>query len=375
MNSFSFHILCTSLGRESLGRLINSFVNQLNESVDSIEPNESNNESDLFFQAFDWYSEDIINEETNYPEYKVFIFGILDSGLPISIRVDDFYPFFFIEVPTNWDKTCIYDVKNAFNNRSIKSFEFLTRHRYYGFENNKLRKFIKLSFYSNRALRYTRNQIESGKISHNGQSFIKDVYESNIDPILRLTHIRDLLTAGWIRIPKNKYSFDQENDFVTTSWTSLSNIQEKNNELANFRILYFDIEACSEDGSFPDATRLNDKVTQICCIIKDSKNNSSLNDKTLHINNNQSIEPLSEKYLFNLGTIDSIEDTTVIQCKSEKKLLLEYSQFIRDTNPDIIVGYNIFGFDNGFLFERAKVLNITDKFKEIKEKKLDNKQS
>ena len=109
----------------------NTFVNQLIESVDSIEPNESNNESDLFFQAFDWYSEDIINEETNYPEYKVFIFGILDSGLPISIRVDDFYPFFFIEVPTNWDKTCIYDVKNAFNNRSIKSFEFSTASKAY----------------------------------------------------------------------------------------------------------------------------------------------------------------------------------------------------------------------------------------------------
>jgi hypothetical protein len=32
MNNFSFHILCTSLGRESLGRLIDSFVNQLNEN-------------------------------------------------------------------------------------------------------------------------------------------------------------------------------------------------------------------------------------------------------------------------------------------------------------------------------------------------------
>ena len=32
MNNFSFHILCTSLGRESLSRLIDSFVNQLNEN-------------------------------------------------------------------------------------------------------------------------------------------------------------------------------------------------------------------------------------------------------------------------------------------------------------------------------------------------------
>jgi hypothetical protein len=32
MSNFSFHIICTSLGRESLGRLINSFIGQLNEN-------------------------------------------------------------------------------------------------------------------------------------------------------------------------------------------------------------------------------------------------------------------------------------------------------------------------------------------------------
>lgn len=32
MNNFSFNIVCTSLGRQSLSRLIDSFINQLNES-------------------------------------------------------------------------------------------------------------------------------------------------------------------------------------------------------------------------------------------------------------------------------------------------------------------------------------------------------
>lgn len=32
MNNFSFHIVCTSLGRTSLGRLIDSFINQLTEN-------------------------------------------------------------------------------------------------------------------------------------------------------------------------------------------------------------------------------------------------------------------------------------------------------------------------------------------------------
>jgi hypothetical protein len=54
---------------------------------------------------------------------------------------------------------------------------------------------------------------------------------------------------------------------------------EFQNKIANFRILYFDIEACSEDGSFPNALKENDRVTQICCIVSDfvDKKISSIN--------------------------------------------------------------------------------------------------
>jgi len=86
-----------------------------------------------------------------------------------------------------------------------------------------------------------------------------------------------------------------------------------------------------------------------------------------------------------LGTCDSVEDTIVMQYASEKKMLCAYKNFINDTDPDVIVGYNIFGFDNGFLFERAKVLEIEDLFNyqskliskrtEIEKKVLNNQQS
>jgi DNA polymerase elongation subunit (family B) len=130
--------------------------------------------------------------------------------------------------------------------------------------------------------------------------------------------------------------------------------------------LYFDIEACSEDGSFPNALKKNDRVTQICCIFKDTVSGNV------------------KKFLFNLGTIDPIENTTTLQYPSEKKLLLGYSEFINDIDPDVIVGYNIFGFDNGYLFERAKVLGIEESFNyqskihhftEIVKKVLNNQQS
>jgi DNA polymerase elongation subunit (family B) len=318
-------------------------------------------ENELVFQTLDWYCNDIENDETSLLEYKIFVFGVDVSGNPITLRIDNFHPFFFIEVPTNWDHTCIYSVREALKYKGIQNIEYLERKRYYGFENNKIRKFLKLSFWSSKGLRSLRYKIENESFSISGKSYSFDLYESNIDPVLRLTHIRDILTAGWIKVKK----FVESDEFYTCDWKSLQDYPENVNKMCNVRILYFDIEACSEDGSFPNALKKNDRVTQICCILSDSGKVS--------------------KYLFNLGTCDSIEDTVVIQAKSEKKLLLEYSQFIRDTDPDIIVGYNIFGFDNGYLFERAKVLNIEsefnlqsklrDHFTKIEKKVLNNQQS
>jgi DNA polymerase elongation subunit (family B) len=232
---------------------------------------------ELRFQALDWYSEDLVNDDTGYSEYKIFIFGINESGIPINLRIDNFYPFFFIEVPTTWDQTCIYSIKEAINNKCIKSYDFLQRKKYYGFENNKIRKFIKLTFYSSQGMKSVKYAIEKKKYVISGKEYSFQLYESHIDPILRFTHLRDILTAGWIR--SNKFLFNES--YYTADWKSIEGIPEKNNDIADFRLLYFDIEACSEDGSFPDPKKPNDKVTQICCIIKDSRETT--------------------KYLFNLG--------------------------------------------------------------------------
>jgi DNA polymerase delta subunit 1 len=302
---------------------------------------ETSESGDLIFQSLDWYCNDVLNDSTDFLEYTVYVFGTNIDGKPITLRLKDFYPFFFIEVPISWDQTCVYSMREIFG-KSVKSIEFLKMKKYYGFENNKLRSFLKLSFWNHKSFRSLRYRIQNNAFQISGKEYRFPLYESNIDPILRLTHMRDILTAGWIIVKEGKYKYNESE--YECSWRSISNYSDAGHRISNFRVLYFDIEACSEDGSFPNAMKPNDRVTQICCITKDTV--------TLE----------TKKYLFNLDTIDSIEDTVVIQCKTERELLKKYSKFIIDSNPDIIVGYNIFGFDNGFLFERAKVLDIEDHF-------------
>ena len=318
-------------------------------------------DTDLVFQTLDWYNTDLVNESTDFLEYKIFVFGVNNHNLPVTLQINGYYPFFFIEIPSYWDSTCIYKIREQF--RGLQDIKFLERQRYYGFENNRIRKFLKLNFYTLKSMRSFKYRLEKRETIIEGKPYLFPIYESNIDPILRFMHLRDILSASWIKISQGSYTFDTH---YHCHWKNVTDFPEYTNKISDIRVLYFDIEACSEDGSFPNGLKRNDRVTQICCILKDS------------------ITQVTTKFLFNLGTIDPIEGTTVLQYPSEKKLLISYAQFINETDPDIIVGYNIFGFDNGYLFERAKVLGIEDSFNyqsridyftSIEKKILNNQQS
>ena len=55
---------------------------------------------------------------------------------------------------------------------------------------------------------------------------------------------------------------------------------------------------------------------------------------------------------------DSLDEfnITVDECDSESDLLLKWVERINEKNPDMITGYNIFGFDFKYIDERVKEL-------------------
>ena len=73
-----------------------------------------------------------------------------------------------------------------------------------------------------------------------------------------------------------------------------------------------------------------------------------------------------------LGTCDpvsEIENSEIESYSTEKKLLLAWKNLIEKENPDIIIGYNIFGFDYEFMFRRAEENNCVDEFLQLSRNK------
>ena len=66
------------------------------------------------------------------------------------------------------------------------------------------------------------------------------------------------------------------------------------------------------------------------------------------------------KHIVTLNTCNPIEGAIVVPCETEQQVLIEWSKFVRELDPDLVTGYNIFGFDFKFIYDRAFELDIID---------------
>ena len=64
-----------------------------------------------------------------------------------------------------------------------------------------------------------------------------------------------------------------------------------------------------------------------------------------------------------------IENSVVETYNTEREVLLAWQQLVQRENPDIIIGYNIFGFDYNFMFKRAEENNCLEEFLKLSRNK------
>lgn len=68
------------------------------------------------------------------------------------------------------------------------------------------------------------------------------------------------------------------------------------------------------------------------------------------------------KNIITLNSCDKIDGCDVEYYDTEKEVLIKWKELMNNLNSDIITGYNIFGFDMEYIWQRATELNIMDNF-------------
>lgn len=326
-------------------------------------------QDDLIFNILDYYEIDeknIDNEENvdgkendNLKKYIIKIFGRTREGKSVYLKVYDYPPHFYILLPNEWNtnlksntnrlinilkneisKIKHYDLDKLINN------DIVDRKKFYGFHANDTFKFLRLIFNNKRSM-YDVAKILDDKILFDNKLIKLDLYESNIEPLLGFLHTKDIVSCGWIKIPKDKLmDIDKESYCNINKAVLWNNIESLNiTDLAPFYICSFDIECTSGDGTFPQANRKEDKIIQIGLVFS-----------------NYGSSKIIKKIMISLDTCDNIEDTIVITCKTEIELLLKFQEIIVKEDPDILTGYNIFAFDESYIMNRAAYLKLPNIF-------------
>ena len=317
------------------------------------------------FQCVSWTARDKLpndsdsdgsEEDNSDAQYTISIYGRTDKGESVCVHTE-FDPFFFVEIPKDWDNKRLTQLQTAIRKSlgrmsdSLKNVNIVERKKFYGFTNFEKFKFARLMFKTHQAYKRASYILKKPIKLQYGGTMSFQMYEANVDPMLRFAHIQNIQMAGWVSLEPNTYeTILNQTQYVNIemkvkSWRNVCH--NPNPKIAPLIQASFDIETYSHDGGFPDPKDEGCPVIQIATTLQYAGEN----------------EPY-KKILLSLDTCDKIDCAEVRCYKTEKDLLNAWGELVRKEDVDILIGYNIWGFDLHYLYERAQI-NDASKFYEL----------
>lgn len=303
----------------------------------------------MLFHLFDSIAQDTY--EKGSPKLVIYLFGCTAEGEPVHLTVNGFEPFFYVrlpEVPGKTETGVLADFKkmvakgliNAKVNPDLVEITRCRKKLMYGYTGEKDFAFAEIRMKSKKVMYAARKLFLDDRTRPIFQLYkdldVLKVYDATLDPMLRFFHIQNLQPCGWVEADVS-VDADGNGECEWDDVTPFKGIPPS--PTAPLLMNFWDIECYSESGEFPMAEN-NDPVIQI--------GNVLVRGTTI------------EKHIFVLGTCDPVDGAIVHTYKTEKNMLLAWANFMSERNPDVYVGYNIFGFDEKYLWERAEILGITE---------------
>ena len=387
---------------------------------------------------------------------NIYLFGATAEGKPVRACIEGFQPFFFVRLPDKKAKTRL-DFERLLDETLRRKKAWLgkvlertyeDRKVLYGYTGDQKFRFARLTVPSIAAFRALKRIFINGDTSkpifqlYAGSEPL-EVFEANLDPMLRFFHLRDIKPAGWVETDAEA---DEDTGQILTDWDEIRPCLTPPMASAPFLLAAWDIECYSENGEFPLAKKGYDRMAkQIWAaattgteaaemilaaataatdpeaprpkgmdvlrhrdgklslerlrqavrsevflqglapllekkegVTQAQKEERVVKIRTLLGGTLRSVLPLAgdpviqigvvlmrgsaigEKHIFVLDTCDDVPGAVVHAYKTEKELILGWAAAMRSWNPDILVGYNVFGFDERYLWERVVELKIQE---------------
>ena len=293
----------------------------------------------MLLQPCDW-----LECDSKERKYIVDVFGRLDDDRVAKIRLTGFHPYFYLRSEEGETKDAMYTSIGSMMSKEgkflsgMKITQEMKLDAMRGFSGLSPIKVWKLTFNGLIMMKMVVKALKSAKLGKR-EIVLEDIYEANLPPYIRLFHEMDISPASPISFEAEEEEPEEDENVDVCFTVPYEEIKPDASCNVPLYIAGYDIETYSESGNFPVASNPSDEIIQIGVSFR-------YTDDLLSS---------YKRFVFVSGTCTPSKDDTVmfVSCRDEKHLLEEFMKCIRFENPDIIAGYNTFGFDDSYIADRC----------------------
>lgn len=360
-------------------------------------------------------------------EMVIHLYGSTSTGQPLQVDVVGFRPTLYLALPSTKTPQAIDAIRTYLTVQGVPlsqlTLKQVQRKKFYGFTANQLFPFLEITVPSLALFRTIKNLFLNDKSEPStrkplGSPFrrtdVVEVYEANLDPMLRFFHIQNLNPCGWVSIDT-----DSVEDLDAPVWQATVHYTDVNPvsvaAVAPFKLISWDIECYSQTGAFPVAKKgwdtvaatllerkgkeetfaeavnrlfetgimgqlrpkktIADLLTKLKApsfqktevddaghLLSSLKDILSIGDPAIQIGatlTSNTSDAALERHLFVWPSCDPLDGIVVHTYEDEKGMIVGFFEWLTAINPDILIGYNVFGFDERYVWDRAEDLGCT----------------
>jgi DNA polymerase elongation subunit (family B) len=359
-------------------------------------------------------------------EFVIHLFGKTADGRAVRVDAVGFRPTFYIALPTSSSNADSIDrIQQYMRERGIATdectFQCVMRESFFGFNAKTKRAFLEITFASlgkwreARALFLNDKMVPEVSRAIGGQfgHHAPEIFEANIDPMLRFLHSQNLQPCGWVQISDGLEAADDDDGGILSLSCDYDLVElctAPPRASAQFIVASWDIECYSATGEFPIAKKdgawinlrkalekvvgkpveMREAIERLIEAGVFSVNRGSSAATNLEralasigameggieevVNSVRKwLEPHGDpviqigvvlttdckqfdRHLFVWPACDKWNDATVHSFHNERTMIAGFFKWLAEINPDILLGYNVFGFDEKYLWERGQEL-------------------
>jgi len=274
----------------------------------------------------DWRSTDLDGN------FEIVLHGKTPEGETACVRIK-FYPVFLLEMPMNWSdsRQKLFITETVMKYGAVKDMCVpVQKKSLWGFDGGVYRNLAQFAFPTLESMRKAKYALKRNY----------QIYESNVDPIVRLFHVRNLNPAGWVRVSSSfpvQKRISRSDIEVRCNFTAL----HPSDKIAIPPLVFasWDIETYSKERKFPLSSNVDDKLIQIATSFQ----------------RYGETEPY-RRVVVCLKNTDDVPGVEIVSCAQESDVINAWMKLVAEEKTDVLIGYNVFQYDWKYVSGRAQML-------------------